>query len=47
MNNMLSESEVREWRDKEKERLSAIVNPVQRRKQEMLLSVLNAILRED
>jgi hypothetical protein len=43
---MLSESEVREWRDIEKSRVDAIVNPWQRRKQELLLDVLNAVLQE-
>jgi len=44
---MMSESEVREWRNQERERVSAIVNPYHRRIQSEKLYVLNMVLQED
>jgi len=44
---MLSESEIREWRDKERERVGAIVNPYHRKRASDTLNVLNAVLQED
>lgn len=44
---MMSYDEVREWRDREQERVDAIVNPFHRKKATDVLTVLNAILQED
>jgi hypothetical protein len=43
---MMSESMVREWRDREQERVAAICNPYHRKKASDLLNTLNAILQE-
>jgi hypothetical protein len=36
----------RQWRDKEKERMDAIVNPRQRRIQSVILDTLNQVLQD-
>jgi hypothetical protein len=44
---MLSEDVVRNWRDKERERVEAFVNPYHRRLERVCLDTLNTILEEE
>jgi hypothetical protein len=44
---MMLHDELKEWRDREQERVSAYANPHQRRLQSVILDVLNAVLQED
>lgn len=44
---MMSESEVREWRDRERERLNQIMNPYHQKKASDTLHLLNTILGDD
>jgi hypothetical protein len=43
----MSEEEIREWRDQEKDRCRAIANPSQRKQEQRILYILNQILEED
>jgi hypothetical protein len=44
---MMSEQELREWRDREQERVDAIVNPYHKKRASDTLLVLDAVLQED
>lgn len=44
---MMSEEEVRQWRDQEVDRVRAIVNPRVRRDESRILYILNTVLGED
>ena len=44
---MMSEEQVRQWRDQECDRCRAIVNPYQKRQESKILYILNTILGED
>jgi len=44
---MMSEDTIRDWRDKEKDRVKAIVNPRQKRLESQTLYLLNTILGDD
>lgn len=43
---MLDEMEIRSWRDRERERLSAIVDPVERRCSRVAVAVLDGVLND-
>ena len=44
---MMSEDEIRQWRDMELGRVKDIANPMQKNKECKILWVLNAVLQED
>lgn len=44
---MLSEDVVRDWRDNERDRVAAFVNPRQKRLESIVLDTLNTVLGED
>jgi hypothetical protein len=44
---MMSEEQIREWRDQEVSRCNDIANPTQKKKEQRILYILNAVLEED
>ncbi len=44
---MMSEEQLRQWRDQEVARCRAIVNPKQQKMEQRILYILNTILEED
>lgn len=44
---MMSEEEIREWRNQEVDRVRAIVNPYHKRQESRILYILNQVLGED
>lgn len=43
---MLGEVEIRSWRDRERERLSCIVDPVEQRCRRVAVAVLDGVLND-
>ena len=44
---MMKEEDIKDWRDKEKERVAAFANPRHRRLESVILDTLNIVLGEN